>query len=308
MPVYAFIHERGGFIGWGPGESAPWSSLVGCCRAQGVDHGVRVKFEVEVNAGRPSPVWPAGGRGWRAIGGVQFVHASVRVGLAWSGRTCDNYLACEYWRVGLRDGWGMWGAVRSGLDVWSTVQWGGKWGCEQGQEVWGGSPWVGRVEHCAVGREVGLRTGAGGVGRVAVGFAAGCGCVRWAAASRFEWPAAVGEQGELGLMGWWGRLEIERCTWLPRASCAFGIGRCCWGWCVAAGLWDAWRWRFRPCCSKVRVLVECRWARGFSQGSGRSQRRCATVSEAWWRACKMAGLSERAWEDWDGVGVGEPVG
>jgi len=37
-------------------------------------------------------------------------------------------------------------------------------------------------------------------------------------------------------------------------------------------------------------LAERRWARGCCQGSGRCHRRCTTASEAWWRACKMAGV------------------
>jgi hypothetical protein len=70
------------------------------------------------------------------------VRETMRAGLAWSGRPCDDCLAREDSRVGLRDGRGVWGAVWRGLCVWSTVQWGGRWGCEQGQEEWGGSRWV----------------------------------------------------------------------------------------------------------------------------------------------------------------------
>jgi hypothetical protein len=59
-----------------------WGSLVGCRRVQGTERGVRVKFEVKVSAGMPSLVQPAGGHGWQAFGGVQFVRKSMRVGLA----------------------------------------------------------------------------------------------------------------------------------------------------------------------------------------------------------------------------------
>jgi hypothetical protein len=59
-----------------------WGSLVGCRRPQRMDRGVRVKFEVGVTTGMPSPVQPAGAHGWRAFGGARFVHETMRVGLA----------------------------------------------------------------------------------------------------------------------------------------------------------------------------------------------------------------------------------
>jgi hypothetical protein len=94
-----------------------WGSLVGCCRVQEMDHGVGVKFEVGASAGMPSPVRPAEG--------------STRVGLAWGGRPCNGCLARMDWLGGLRDGWGMWGAVWSGLDMWGSVHCGGGCGCEE---------------------------------------------------------------------------------------------------------------------------------------------------------------------------------
>jgi hypothetical protein len=79
--------SRGGRRSWakrlhqlGTGGMSSWESRVGCRRARVMHHGVWMKFGRMVSAGMPSPVQPAGGRGWRVIGGVRCMPPSMRVG------------------------------------------------------------------------------------------------------------------------------------------------------------------------------------------------------------------------------------